>query len=213
MRAFRVLLAVAVLAIVLVAIDFGARLFAQTTVSRELAQRYGLADRPNTDIDGWPFLVRAAEGDVPHMSVTAETVTRADIAVRRVEFDLDDVTFSPVDLGRGNIEGVRTAGGSGRIVIDDNELARAVTGVGGSKTGVHFEDGRVVVTTAGQDLAAGLSLEEGRLVISAPEITPTAMRLPSFGDGISFNDIRIGKGTATLTLDIGAGRVADLLPG
>jgi hypothetical protein len=99
----RLLIAVAILAVLLVLVDRVAVTVADRALAREIRSELALADDPSVHIAGFPFLTQAVRGryDDVRISLTAEELgqpdgTRADIALHGVHVPLSSVLSGSV---------------------------------------------------------------------------------------------------------------------
>ena len=70
----KLLIGVAVLAVLLVAADRISVAVAENQISNRLASAYGLPDKPGVSITGFPFLTQVAAGDYQQIDVSASQV-------------------------------------------------------------------------------------------------------------------------------------------
>src|SRR5437867_968401 len=89
----RLLIGLAVLAGLIVAGDFGLRLYSQSVVSDELAASLKLSEKPKVTFGGWPFLTHALAGDLPSATVKSTDVVAEGVPIHAVNFALEDLTF------------------------------------------------------------------------------------------------------------------------
>lgn len=94
-----------VLALLLVAVDRGADLYAERRAAQALGSRFG-AD-PDVDIDGFPFLTQWAAGDYHAVTVTSDQVSFGGTRVRDVRLRLGDVHTQPYVRSGGDIASAR----------------------------------------------------------------------------------------------------------
>ena len=73
-RGRRWLIALIVLILVLVAIDFGAKAFAENAIATKIDSS-GLGTKPSVDIEGFPFLTQVASRDLSQIDINASNFT------------------------------------------------------------------------------------------------------------------------------------------
>lgn len=191
------------LAALLVAADFGARLWSQHVVSRELASSFDLQERPDVSIGGFPFLPRLVSGDLPSITVEARGYTSGGVRIDAVDLSLREVHVSTGQLLSGAQGTVRAAGGDGTASITAEDATEALGGQGVPVT-VRFEGGRVLLGLAevGGDVEAGVSVDEGSLIFQPldPSLPVSfAFLLPAVVEGMTYTDVRIEDDVAVLS--------------
>jgi len=65
------LVTLVVLAALLVAADFGARVYAESQTAAAVQAQLGTATAPDVSIEGFPFLYHAVRGEYPQVIITA----------------------------------------------------------------------------------------------------------------------------------------------
>jgi hypothetical protein len=73
-RGRRWLIALVVLIVVLVALDFGAKAFAENAIATKI-DTSGLGTKPSVDIEGFPFLTQVASRDLSQIDINASNFT------------------------------------------------------------------------------------------------------------------------------------------
>ncbi len=97
----RALIALVLFLLLLVAADFGARLWAESRLSGELAESLDLAQNPDVSLGGFPFLPGALGGHLPSVSIRASEFKGEDVSVHALTLLLRDVSFSLPDVLSG----------------------------------------------------------------------------------------------------------------
>jgi hypothetical protein len=99
----KLLIGVAVLAVLLVAADRISVAVAENQISARLTSAYGLPDKPGVSITGFPFLTQVAAGDYRQINVSASQVPAGGATLRDLKVRLSGVhaTVSQV-LGNGS---------------------------------------------------------------------------------------------------------------
>src|SRR5207244_346383 len=122
----RLVISLIVLAAVLVAADYGLRLYSQSVVGDELQTSLKLSEKPSVSFGGWPFITHVISGDLPSASVTAKQASAEGVRVERVSIHLSDLTFSASRLiSRGGGE-IRAKSGHGTAVMTAADVDRAL---------------------------------------------------------------------------------------
>jgi LmeA-like phospholipid-binding len=99
----KLLIGVAVLAVLLVAADRISVAVAENQISDRLTSAYGLPDKPRVSITGFPFLTQVAAGDYQQIDVSASQVSAGGATLHDLEVRLSGVhaTVGQV-LGNGS---------------------------------------------------------------------------------------------------------------
>ncbi len=107
----KLLVALAVLAVLVVVLDRGGDFVAERQVASSLQDSQGLPDRPDVDITGIPFLTQFAKRDFDEVDVAVRdleleagaTVSRLDVALHGVTFSSD---FNTVRVEKADADAV-----------------------------------------------------------------------------------------------------------
>lgn len=78
----KLLIAVAVLAVLFVAADRIAVAVAENQISGRIATAYGLSNKPSVSISGFPFLTQVVTGDYQQINVSAPKIQAGDVSLR-----------------------------------------------------------------------------------------------------------------------------------
>ena len=91
MRKF--LITLIVLAVLLVAADFGARAYAESQTATAVQQELGTTAVPDVSIEGFPFLFHAVRGEYPQVIITATNIDNGLLPGIRAQLNLAQVTL------------------------------------------------------------------------------------------------------------------------
>ncbi|MEJ2869597.1 DUF2993 domain-containing protein [Actinomycetospora sp. OC33-EN08] len=122
MRGF--LITLAVLAVLLVGVDTGARFVAQDRVASQLQTQLDLDEQPSVDINGFPFLTQAAAGEYPSVTLTAEHIPYRQLRDITLVADLGDVSLPPQSLIDGSVRSIPARTVTASAQVDPADLAR-----------------------------------------------------------------------------------------
>lgn len=208
----RILVAVLVVVVLFVVIDFGAAAAAEYQVSKALRQKLALPRSPDVRISGFPFLLQAALGDYKKVDVYAQKLTVGELQDVGVHAVLYHVRLPARDVLAGRTAGLRVDDVRGSVLITKDDLARrlgvnklqvepvtaadldkaqqnsADAAAGSSVSGL--DPDRAVKLVATTDLAGK---EVKVTVIAALELSGQEVR-------VAPRDIRIGWGAAATRL-------------
>ena len=187
----KLVIALAVLALLAVGLDRGGVLVAERVAGDSLRQSQGLGERPEVSIDGFPFLDQLAAGRYERVDVTLREVpltdgtgrsaaaplrlARLDVTLRRVETSRD---FTRIDVGRARADAVISLADLGDLL----GLDLAADGDGRLRASRTFE-------VLGEEVEPSITIE--------PMIVDGALSLSEF----SVNGAAELTGTLTSALD------------
>jgi hypothetical protein len=206
----RFLIGLLALAFVVVALDFGLRLWAESWVGDRVQAALGLSKRPSISFGGVLFTPEVASGSISAATITAEDFTVHGVPFARGELHLRTVTFSAGKLLLHHQGAVRARAGDGVLVMTDRDLTAAFHRQGIPVT-IRFSGGliRVSADRLPAEVDATASIEGGSLVIRP---TAVALRfpldLPELGPGIRYRSVSIGDSEVRLFLGIDHARLA-----
>ncbi|HWC31697.1 MAG TPA: DUF2993 domain-containing protein [Actinomycetota bacterium] len=217
----RVVFAVVVIAVLLLALDFGARFWAQSWFASRVQDT--LDSDASTDIEfhGFPFLTSFAAGHFDRVEVSAGAVDARGLMLRSVHLDLDDVTFprgSMLSRGSGRID---VGSGRGEVQVPEHALSAYVQ-ARGIPINVELLDGRVRVSTevqvgpasASASATGPLRLSGRRLVFEPSEVDvdggvavpPAAVAfevpVPRLAPGVEYRSVVVEDRVARLLIEI-----------
>ena len=173
----RLLILVLVPVALLVAADYGVRLYSQSVVGGELRSALDLSRKPSVSLGGWPFTVHLFSGDLPSASFTADTFEADGYRLRRVTVDLEDVRFPSERLISGGGGTIRAARGHGTAVLTGADVTAALRGNGVPLT-VTIADDRASVRAAGLTVGLSVKLAGSSLVLTPAAVSVASARIP-----------------------------------
>ena len=100
MRKFLVFLIV--LAVLLVAADFGLRAYAESRTATAVQTELGTTAVPDVSIEGFPFMLHAVQGEYPQVIITAANIDNGLLPGIRAQLNLSTVTLPLRDALSGN---------------------------------------------------------------------------------------------------------------
>jgi hypothetical protein len=193
-------------------------------IAKGLERELQLTTRPEVEVRGFPFVLRALQERIDGVDVTVDGEVFRGLRVQHVELHVDNVGFSTSELLRGS-GSVRISGGDGRARITDADLTAylATTSV---PLVVRFENGavhasgsatvagaRVSASVAGQLSLAGdvlrfmpTSVDVGSLpgAVDAATVESAIRREFAFDApvpelrGVRLTGVRVGDGVAEI---------------
>jgi hypothetical protein len=202
MRKFLIVLVV--LGGLLVAADYGARVYAQGVVAGEVRSALQLSKKPSVSFGGWPFLTNALGGELPSAAMTTSDVVAEGMAIHRLDLALHDLTFPVGRLISGGGGTIRAATGHGTAAVTGEDLSSALHDAGVDAT-VSIQDGhvqgafgqfrgRVTLALEGDSLAVF-----GDMGFGSP-ISIGRIKLPSIGKGVRFTNVRVRGSVAVISV-------------
>lgn len=157
------LIALVVIVVLLVGLDFGARAFAQSEIASQLTAN-GFKDRPAVSIGGFPFLTQAISRDLRQVTIRTGSFPEGPVMITGMTLVADNVKISP-SLKGGTAGPVRgsvniSLGAIGGFIAQAGPLAQLIGGASGG-------NGLNVVAVNGDEIKASLDLAGGALSWSA----------------------------------------------
>lgn len=214
----RLSVAFVILALLAVGADFGVRIWAEGRLAASVQRSFELPEKPNLDLDGFPFLLRLAQGRFASATVESEDVVLEGLRVASVRIDGRDVRFSFRDLVRGGEDAVVLVhGGSGSLEVDDESLSEYIQNRSvpitveflgpevRTSTTVSIGEVDTVAEATGQ-----LEISDGSLLFTPetvsidgeigvpPEALAFRVPLPTLVEGAVYERVIVGEGTARL---------------
>ena len=198
----KLLIALVVLVVLLVAADFGARAYAEYRAAQSIDQQGGGQVDSDVSIDGFPFLWQAVRGEYPQVVVTATTSRQGAVAGARAEADLQDVTLPLSDVMGGTVDNLTAQSSVLKAYLPLSSLPAAI-GQDAGQNPVTFSpgaNGGVRVSTTVQVLGQQIPLS-GDATVSVSNDT---LR-------ISVTDLQAAGVSLTASNQQAAGATADQL--
>ena len=120
-RVRRWIMTLAVLVVVLVVLDFAARVVAQNVMATKIEQQ-GLSRKPSVTIDGFPFLTQVAAKDFSQVNISATDLTEGPVTITKVNATAHGVRLRSFAFSSGTISSV-----SGTALISFASLGNALS--------------------------------------------------------------------------------------
>jgi hypothetical protein len=180
----KALVVLVVLAILAVGADLAIGAIAEARLAERAQNRLGLAERPEVDLKGFPFLLHALRRRFPEVSVEIRDLRVEGLAIDRFVLRLRDVRFGSTAAIAGGGGGLSTREGRGTVEVTEaslgaflerNDVPFSVELLGSSRARI-----------SGTATALGVEVEasaEGRLALAdgSLEFRPESVEV---GDGI-----------------------------
>jgi len=232
----KLLITLVVLAVLLVAADFGARAFAESKTADAVQSELGLTTVPDVSIEGFPFLVHAVQGQYPQVVITAGNIDNGLLPGMRAVANLYQVALPLQDAINGSTNNLTAASTSVQLLVPLTSLQAAI---GNNVTLSAAPDGGLAVSTsvsvAGQQIpltgVARVSVANNTLTLGVGSLTAAGVNLTplitaaadslaggltkSFPlTGVPFTvteaDVSVSGSDVVLTADTGPVALADL---
>jgi hypothetical protein len=120
-RARRWFIALAVIVILLVVLDFAARVVAQNVMATKIEQQ-GLSSKPAVSISGFPFLTQVASKNFQQVTITATNLSAGPVTVTSVSATAHGIRLNSYAFNSGTISQL-----SGTAFISFSSLGNALT--------------------------------------------------------------------------------------
>jgi len=171
-----------VLAVLLVAADFGLRAYAESRTADAVQTQLGTTTVPDVSIEGFPFLWHAARGEYPQVIITAATIDNGLLPGIRAVLDLSQVTLPLRDALAGDTSHLAAAGTTLQVLIPLTSLSAAL---GPTLTLAAAPDGSLAVSTtvsvAGRQIpvtgTAAITVANDTLTVAVGSLTAAGVDL------------------------------------
>jgi DUF2993 family protein len=199
------------IAAILAAVDYGARLYSQRIVADQLQSSLKLASRPTVKFDGWPFIPHALSGNLDGVTVTANEFSAQVVRLTKVVVTLQDVRFSShrlITKGYGTVFAKR---GAVTAVLTQQDLDQTLHSEG-IPLSVTFHGGRVTASVAGISVTVAAALDGDTLVLTPSGDGGVSARigLPPLVRGMHYTAMKVNGGE--IALSAAAKNVTLILP-
>jgi hypothetical protein len=180
----------------LVALDFGARAFAESKVASEI-QSQGFPKKPNVSIEGFPFLTQVAARDFKDVLISSSNVTEGPLLIQNIDATMTGVHVNSSFNG-GTVDNL-----NGTLSVTFAALANAMTSQAGA---------------LGQVAGAGLNLsqagsDEVKATLDLVVASGTAVwRVSRTNDGKDISIQLVNSSGLTSSLLSGIGNIMIPLP-
>jgi hypothetical protein len=203
MRKVLIFIAVAVLVLALGA-DFLVKTLAERAVATELTSELELEETPDVDISSFPFLVSFFRGELARMTIRSTDVAAGRLNLAEVTLTLDETTFDTGDVLSGDVDQITIGGGGGEGLLEEADLNQALRDEG-VRARARLTPGTVAIETDVGSVEGQLDVDENGLTVAGPGGISVTFQLPSLGGRVSFEDLEIEQGQATLFMNVAPG--------
>ena len=140
-----------VIAVLLLGLDFGARVIAEREIATQLQKR-GFPDKPSVSIAGFPFLPQAISRNIHQVTISSSDVPAGPVTITKVTAVLTGVHIN------SGYNGATVDHVHGTAFISFGALDRAVTAQAGGLAGVLVGGGLKLVPAGSHEVRASLNL-------------------------------------------------------
>lgn len=216
----RILITLLVLAVVGVGADAGARAIAESRLASSVQGSLGLDRKPDIELQGFPFLLQVARGQLEAISVEVRDVDVEGLPLDSVTLELDDLSFNLGALLSGS-GAAEARAGSAQAVITEDQLSRYLQDSGtpvlvklpgpGIRVSTRISTGTQTTTATAE---GPLTVEGGRLVFAPDRVdiegsvgVPAAalafdIVLPDLIPGIRYERVLVHDGVAAIEANL-----------
>jgi LmeA-like phospholipid-binding len=120
-RARRWIITLAVIVVVLVVLDFAARVVAQNVMATKIEQQ-GLSRKPTVSIGGFPFLTQVASKDFSQVNISVADLTEGPVTITSVKATAHGIRLNSFAFNSGTVSTL-----SGTALISFASLGNALT--------------------------------------------------------------------------------------
>ncbi len=118
------LIGLLLLLVLLAVLDRGAAAYAERALASQLQSSGELAQRPQVDVGGFPFLTQAVRGRYERIGVRATDVPAGDRTLTRLDAVLTGVRVPLGDVVSGAVDEVPVDGVDAQVLLSYDELSR-----------------------------------------------------------------------------------------
>lgn len=122
----KLLVTLVVLAVLLLAADFGGRAYAEYRAASAIQTELGLTQSPDVSIEGFPFLWHAVQGSYPQVIVSATNVDEGLLPGTQARVTLSTVTLPLRDALAGDTSNLAAQATNLQVVIPISSLQAAL---------------------------------------------------------------------------------------
>ena len=203
MRKVLIFIVVALLVLAIGA-DFFVKTLAERAVATELTSELELEETPDVSIDSFPFLLAFFRGRLDRMTITGNDVAAGRLNLSEVVLTLDDTTFDTGDVISGDVDQISIAGGAGESLLEEADLNQALRDEG-IRARARLSPGAVTLETDVGSVEGQVDVGENGLTVTGPREISATFQLPSLGGRVTFDDLEINDGAATLFMEVAPG--------
>lgn len=221
----RIVVTLLVLGVLAAGADFGIRAVAEARLAASVRDSLGLAEAPELELEGFPFLLQVARGRLERVSMDLRDITVEGLRLDRITLNLEDLTFDRLELLGGAGE-VAAGGGRAQAVLAQDSLS-AYLQEGGTPVLVRLPGPGIRVSTRishGGDTTTAtaegrISVREGSLVFSPDRVdiegsvgVPAAalafeVPLPGVVPGMRYETVVVHDGIAAIEASLDEARL------
>jgi len=203
MRKALIFIVVALL-ILAIGVDFFVKTLAERAVATELTSELELEETPDVSIDSFPFLLALFRGRLDRMTITGNDVAAGRLNLSEVVLTLDDTTFDTGDVISGDVDQISIGGGIGESLLEEADLNQALRDEG-IRARARLSPGAVALETDVGSVEGRVDVRENGLTVTGPGGISATFQLPSLGGRVTFDDLEMIDGAATLFMDVAPG--------
>jgi hypothetical protein len=122
----KLLITLIVLAVLLVAADFGLRAYAESKTATAVQTELGTTAVPDVSIEGFPFMLHAVQGEYPQVIITAANIDNGLLPGTRAQLNLSQVTLPLRDALSGNTSQLAAQSTMLQVLIPLSSLSAAL---------------------------------------------------------------------------------------
>ena len=122
----KLLITLIVLAVLLVAADFGLRAYAESRTATAVQTELGTTAVPDVSIEGFPFMLHAVQGQYPQVIITAANIDNGLLPGIRAQLNLAQVTLPLRDALSGNTSQLAAQSTNLQVLIPLSSLSAAL---------------------------------------------------------------------------------------
>jgi DUF2993 family protein len=204
----RLLIALALLAVIFFFGDTALRSVAEHRAADELKDGLSLSATPTVGIGGWPFTIHLAAQSFPSVHVSGRDVQIEGLAVTKFDLELRDVDFSVSKLLAGRRKSIEIQSGDGTITLSSEVVSERL---GAEDIPFEFSIDGDEATLSSPELGAAVSvdvtLSGHALTMDPPGFDPISIDLPQLADQLEYRSVAISGDAIRAKFHLTTGRI------
>jgi hypothetical protein len=191
----------AVVLLLLLSADYGARHYEEARVARSIQTSLQLRSEPSVSLHGFPFISEMARGEISTAAIATSSITRGSATFSDVHLLLRNLRFSVRDLFNGHLAAIHAAAGIGTASMTTSSV-NAFLRAHDVPFKMAFKGGHAIARLG--PLAApvdvDVTISNGSLRISAGSLPAVSLPLPAAFQGVTYGSLQPGEGSLILDL-------------
>jgi hypothetical protein len=191
----------AVVLLLLLTADYGARHYEEVRVAQSLQTSLHLWSEPSVSLHGFPFITEMARGEISTATIATNSITRGSATFSDIHLLVRNLRFSVRDLFDGHLAAIHAAAGIGTASMTTSSV-NAFLRAHDVPFEMDFKGGQAIARLG--PVAAPVDVEvmisNGSLRISAGPLPSVSLPLPAAFQGVTYGSLHAGEGRLIFNL-------------